>query len=136
VRPGARRADDLPRRPQRHRPPQPGGDRLHERLHGVRLSHGPSLAGPPRPEARDVNRARLYTAGACGALLALGCRPALDDRPWLVTAPAILGWKAEPPEAPPGAEVTLELIALDPIGGAGTAASWRLCPTPPRLDEN
>jgi hypothetical protein len=82
---------------------------------------------------------------ALGALLALAaaCRPELDDRPWLITRPAILGWKAEPPEAPPGATVTLQVVALDPAGplDAGdapdiTATTWTLCHTPKPVGES
>ena len=38
------------------------------------------------------------------AAVAAGCRPSLDDRPWLVTTPQILGVEAQPPEVAPGGE--------------------------------
>jgi hypothetical protein len=73
-------------------------------------------------------------AAGIGLALALGgaaCRPVLDDRPWLITGPEIVGWKAEPPEARPGAQVTFTLVAMDPGGAPDTTgATWSLCHTP------
>jgi hypothetical protein len=69
--------------------------------------------------------------------LVVGCRPTLDDRPWLITRLQIVGWTTDPPEAPPGSTVAMRAIALDPAGPADTtAASWTLCRAPKRLDEN
>ena len=65
------------------------------------------------------------------------CRPALDDRPWLIVEPRIVGWKAEPPEVSPGATVALQVVAIDPAGPADTSATaWTLCRTPKPLAEN
>ncbi len=81
----------------------------------------------------------LALAAAAGA--AAGCAPTLDDRPWLITRTEIVGWKAEPPEVPPGGSVSLQIFALGPPGSpsgppdpAGT--SWTLCRTPKPPAEN
>jgi hypothetical protein len=73
------------------------------------------------------------------AAVAGGCRPALDDRPWLVTRAQVVGWTAEPPEVPPGGDVAVQVIALG--GGAGSppdtsATAWSLCRTPKPVGEN
>ncbi len=66
-----------------------------------------------------------------------GCSPSLDDRPWLITRPTIVGWKAEPPEVAPGASVELEAVVLDPAAAADpTATAWTLCHTPKPPAEN
>jgi hypothetical protein len=81
--------------------------------------------------------AGLSVSALAGLALILGCRPALDDRPWLVSALRIVGWKAEPPEAAPGAVVSLRVIALDPAGPPDTsAAAWTLCRAPKPLAED
>jgi hypothetical protein len=82
---------------------------------------------------------RLWAAAPILSALttSAGCRPALDDRPWLITSPQILGWEADPPEATPGNSVTLRVIALDPARAIDTAAtSWTLCRAPKPLVEN
>jgi hypothetical protein len=87
--------------------------------------------------SRPGRAARAVVIALSLALAAAGCRSELDDRPWLVTAPRLLGWKAEPPEAPPGAAVTLQAVALDPAGPADTAATtWTVCRAPKPLDED
>jgi hypothetical protein len=69
--------------------------------------------------------------------LGAGCRPALDDRPWLITRPQIVGWKAEPPEAAPGGTVALQVVAVGPDGPLDTGGTtWRLCRTARPLDES
>jgi len=79
------------------------------------------------------NAALLLTAAAAAA----GCRPALDDRPWLVTTFQILGVKADPPEVAPGGAVTMEVVALDPAFAADpSATAWTLCRAPKPLGEN
>ncbi len=76
--------------------------------------------------------ALLAVATVCG-----GCRPTLDDRPWLVTKLQIVGWKADPPEVTPGSAVNLQIVALDPAGAPDTAAtSWTLCHAPKPPGEN
>jgi len=76
--------------------------------------------------------AALIVAAACA-----GCRPALDDRPWLVTSPQIVGIKVEPAESPPGSEVSLQAITLDPAGPLDPAATvWSLCRSGKPLGEN
>lgn len=67
---------------------------------------------------------------------AAACRPTLDDRPWLVDRLRIVGWTAEPPEAPPGSDVTFAVVALDSAGPPETAATaWSLCHVPRALDD-
>lgn len=66
--------------------------------------------------------------------LSVGCRPTLDDRPWLVTRPQIIGLKASSPEVRPGTAVTFEVVALDPAGPVDTSpTTWAFCgmPKPP-----
>jgi len=71
------------------------------------------------------------------AAAAAGCRPALDDRPWLVTTLQILGVGAEPPEAAPGGAVTMQVVTLDPTHAADpSAAAWSACRAPKLLGEN
>jgi hypothetical protein len=66
-----------------------------------------------------------------------GCRPALDDRPWLVTTLQILGVRADPPEVAPGSEATMAVVTLDPTAAAdASTTAWTLCRTPKPLDEN
>jgi hypothetical protein len=82
-------------------------------------------------------RAAALAAALMGGGAAGGCRPELLDQPWLVTAPRLLGWTAQPPEAPPGGAVTLQAVALDPAGPADTAATtWTFCRAPKPLDED
>jgi len=71
------------------------------------------------------------------AAAAAGCRPPLDDRPWLVTTLEILGVTADPPEVAPGSAVTMEIVALDPTFAADPAATaWTWCRAPKPLGEN
>jgi hypothetical protein len=71
------------------------------------------------------------------AVVGAACSPSLDDRPWLITRPTIVGWKAEPPEVTPGASVVLEAVVLDPAAAADpTATAWTLCHTPKPPSEN
>jgi hypothetical protein len=68
---------------------------------------------------------------------AAGCRPSLDDRPWLVTTLQILGVKADPPEVAPGGAVTMEVVALDPTSAVDpSATAWTLCRAPKPLGES
>ena len=64
---------------------------------------------------------------AAGALLVAGCQPALADRAVVVDL-RVLGVRAEPPEAAPGATVTFDTLVADP-GGAGRELSyaWAIC---------
>lgn len=72
-----------------------------------------------------------------GLVLCGGCRPTLDDRPWLVTKLQLVGWKADPPEVTAGGAVSLQSFALDPAGSPETSAtSWTLCHAPKPLGEN
>jgi hypothetical protein len=84
-----------------------------------------------------VRRAGLRCAALLGGLaLGAGCRPSLDDRPWLITRLQTVGWTAEPPEAPPGGVVSLQVVALEPAGAPDTAATtWTLCRAPKPLSE-
>jgi hypothetical protein len=71
------------------------------------------------------------------AVIGAGCSPSLDDRPWLITRPTIVGWKAEPPEVATGASVQLEAVVLDPAAATDpTATAWTLCHTPKPPSEN
>jgi hypothetical protein len=80
---------------------------------------------------------RLLATLLSALALGTGCGPTLDDRPWLVRRPQIVGWKADPPEAPPGSTVTVEVMALDPGASLDPAAtSWGVCHDPRPLDEN
>ena len=89
-------------------------------------------------------RSRRYgMRGAPAVALALiavsgaGCSPALDDHPWLITQPTIVGWKADPPEVAPGATILLEAVVLDPSAALdATATAWTLCHTPKPPSEN
>jgi hypothetical protein len=77
--------------------------------------------------------ALLLVAGAAAA----GCRPSLDDRPWLVTRPQIVAVKADPPEVAPGGVATMEVVALDSAFATDAAATaWTLCRVPKPLGEN
>lgn len=62
-----------------------------------------------------------------GTLLVAGCQPALADRAVVVDL-RVLGVRAEPPEAAPGAAVTFDTLVADP-GGAGRELSyaWAIC---------
>lgn len=72
-----------------------------------------------------------------GFTIGVGCRPTLDDRPWLITEPRVVGWKADPPEANPGATVSVQAFAADPAGPADTSAAvWALCHEPKPIPEN
>lgn len=51
----------------------------------------------------------------CLALLAVGCNLGLDS-PTLVKTPRILAIVAEPPEAAPGEDVAISVMAFDPMG--------------------
>jgi hypothetical protein len=85
---------------------------------------------------RDLTRAiRLGVAMVVAG--GAGCRPTLDDRPWLIRQPQIVGWLAEPPEARPGGIVALRIVAIDPVAAPDTTtASWTLCHAAKPLDEN
>jgi hypothetical protein len=84
-----------------------------------------------RTEAFGVITAFAMVAGALAS-----CRPSLDDRPWLIREPSIVGVKAEPPEAAPGDPVTMSVVTLGG-GSVDTAtASWSLCHLPKPVGEN
>jgi hypothetical protein len=70
-------------------------------------------------------------------LLGLACAAPFDDQPWLVTAPRLLAITVEPPEAPPGARVTLTAVVADP-GGAVVDAGlrWARCDLPRAFSAN
>jgi hypothetical protein len=90
-----------------------------------------------RVPAVRVRQLPLGWLSACAvATFAVGCRPTLDDRSWLVTQPRILAWQADPPEAAPGSAATIRVIALDPRGPVDTTAtSWTVCRAAKPLDE-
>src|SRR5262249_40937168 len=124
-----RGADRLSRRPEPHRAPEPGGGDLRARLQLLGVPDGTAVARPAGRQDRIVRLSvGVVLAGigiAIGIGASAGCYPALDDRPWLITEPRIVGWKVDPPEANPGAPVTLQLFALSPAGPPDTsAASW------------
>jgi hypothetical protein len=55
----------------------------------------------------------------------------------LVKTLQVVGWKAEPPEAAPGSNVTLQVVALAPGGPVDpTATSWTFCHAAKPLDED
>ncbi len=86
-----------------------------------------------------TGRRGLGRLGLASAVIAgIACSPPLDDRPWLITRPTIVGWKADPPEAAPGASVVLEAVALAPATAAvdPAATAWTLCHTPKPPSEN
>jgi hypothetical protein len=65
------------------------------------------------------------------------CQPAFEDRPWLVSAPRIVGVRAEPAEAAPGQAVTYEAIVVDARGRVTDAPlDWAACEAPKPLAEN
>jgi len=79
----------------------------------------------------------LHVLGALALMAGAGCSPSLDDRPWLIKRPTIVGWKAEPPEVAPGASVQLEAVVLDPAAATDAATTaWTLCHTAKAPSEN
>ncbi len=72
--------------------------------------------------------ARSAILPLCLALLAVGCNFGLDS-PTLVKTPRILAIVAEPPEAAPGEDVAISVMAFDPMGRDLTY-SFRLCVDP------
>lgn len=75
-----------------------------------------------------------------GLVLALaltaGCVDETSDR-WLLEELRVLGVKAEPAEAAPGASVDLAALVVDPIGGAdrATQIAWGVCTPDPTLGQ-
>lgn len=70
------------------------------------------------------------------ALLA-ACVPDLGDRDSLVTEPAILAVRVEPPESKPGGLVRYDLLVATPDGPIATpAARWAYCSSAKLLTEN
>lgn len=69
-------------------------------------------------------------------LMAAACvEPLPDDTPYVV-APRVLAVRAEPPEAPPGAEVTLSALVADADGAVtGADVAWAFCTNPKPLAE-
>jgi len=72
-------------------------------------------------------KARRLTFSLFG-LAAIGCKPDFDDRIALIEAPRILAIRSTPAEAPPGAEVSLQALFVDPSGTrADGPLDWAFC---------
>src|SRR5262249_32315708 len=112
---------DLPRRAERDEPLEPGGDRVRPDLRAAFVHHGVAdVAGHLRDvvmvtfggrQAPPPRSPRLRGGGVvivlAFAIAAVACKPDLNQRTDLVTAPRILAVRADPPEAVPGTPVTL-----------------------------
>lgn len=62
-----------------------------------------------------------------GALFVAGCQPQLADRA-IVDDLRVLGVRAEPPEAAPGATVAFDALVADPSGdGRAISYAWAIC---------
>jgi hypothetical protein len=83
---------------------------------------------------RVAAAARVFAVAA--AALAAGCRPDFGAPTSLVTAPRLLGTRAEPAEAAPGQTVTVSALAAAPDGPLSPALAWSLCSTPRPISEN
>jgi hypothetical protein len=61
-------------------------------------------------------------------MLALGaCAPKLNDRTFLVTHETVLAVRAEPAEAPPGAQITYTALVATPTGELAAPIDWAFC---------
>lgn len=69
-------------------------------------------------------------------VLLAACQPSLDQRLAIVTEPRVLAIVSAPPEALPGATVTVDALISSPDGPLDVAPSWALCtsPKPPTED--
>jgi hypothetical protein len=77
-----------------------------------------------------VNRRALAIAIVLGG----ACRPDLGPSDGLVTKPAILAIRADPPEADPGASATYTALVALPEGmAASSPVVWRFCSAPKPL---
>ena len=68
-------------------------------------------------------------------VLAIGCAPTFEDRPWLVEEARILAVTASPAEARPGEGVNLRALVADPDGEVTLAPQWTVCTQPRTIDE-
>jgi hypothetical protein len=70
-------------------------------------------------------------------LLVCACKPDLDVRTSIVTAPRVLAVRAEPAEAPPGALVHYTLLVASSQGTVDAPeVAWAFCTSPKPLTEN
>lgn len=67
-------------------------------------------------------------------LLGVGCAPPLVDEPWLIGAPRVVAVTIEPPEAAPGAKVTLRAVVAGPA--ENLALRWATCEAPRAFSQN
>jgi hypothetical protein len=79
----------------------------------------------------------LTVASLAVLAVGVGCRPELDDRPWLVRSLQIVGVKLEPPEVTPGTETTANVIAIGPDAVPDVSmTAWALCHSSKSLGED
>lgn len=84
-----------------------------------------------------TSRGSRWLLSLCISAHAAGCRPDLDDRESLITAPRVLAIRGEPAEAKPGQTVRYALLLATPEGPVATPnAHWAFCMTPKALTEN
>jgi hypothetical protein len=89
---------------------------------------------------KRLTLAMVWTAACLGA----GCRPSVGEPISLVSGPAILAMKGEPPEAAAGTQVSYEILAVDvngrvpSVGGdISTPVLWAICEDPkPPIETN
>jgi TonB family protein len=124
------RARGVPRRAERHQPTEPGGARVHPRLHPAERHHWPADLALARGALRVVTgafRPAILGAIAASSLLA-GCTPELDDRGFQIAGPRLLAIAATPAEAEPRAAVTFRALYVDAAGERGAGdLEWAFC---------
>ena len=65
---------------------------------------------------------------ALGFVVLAGCKPEFEDRTTLIEGPRVLAVQSTPAEAPPGADVSLRALYVDPTGHPSDAPiDWALC---------
>src|SRR5262245_52243619 len=78
----------------------------------------------------------LRRACLIATLLAAGCAPTWTDDSDQIAAPRIIAITVEPPEAAPGAPVTMTAVAATADGPAPLPVEWAFCRSPKPLAEN
>jgi hypothetical protein len=77
--------------------------------------------------ARRWRRA-LAVAGPAAAVLALSCRPTLDQTISIISEPTVLAVRSDPPEAPTMNDVEFTALYVDGSGAIASApVSWAFC---------
>ncbi len=70
-------------------------------------------------------------------LAAAACAPPVVDEPWLIDAARVLAVTVEPPEAPPGARISLRAFVAAPGGQLDSAElHWAPCEQPRPFSQN